>query len=117
MDLSQVQPAPGSSTNPRLHDSRYVIKMRKKGKSLLEEIAPMRLMWWVNHVYWSVQGQVWAQATDRSSDVSSWFSWGPESCDGVIPCMGRNVEVPGVGRPGLARARARGRLPWRRSSS
>ena len=66
-------------------------------QSMVAEIRPMRLMWWVNHVYWSVQGQVWAQATDRSSDVSSWFSWGPESCDGVIPCMGRNVEVPGVG--------------------
>ena len=65
---------------------------------MLAEIRPMRLMWWVNHVYWSVQGGVWAQAqADPHSDVGRWFSWGPESCEGVTPCMGGNVVVPSVG--------------------
>ena len=42
--------------------------------------------------------RVWAQAAaDPRSDVGRWFSWGPESCAGVAPCRGRNVEVPGVG--------------------
>lgn len=48
--------------------------------------------------YWSVQGQVWAEAkADKASDVGKWFSWGPESCEGVAPCDGSNVKVPGVG--------------------
>ena len=48
--------------------------------------------------YWSVQGQVWAEAkADKTSDVGKWFSWGPESCEGVAPCDGSNVKVPGVG--------------------
>ena len=65
---------------------------------MLEEIRPMRLMWWVNSVYWSVQGPVWQQATaNKHSDVGSWFSWGDETCSGVPPCSGSNVVVPGVG--------------------
>ena len=67
-------------------------------RQMLKEIAPVRLMWWTNPAYWSVQGPVWAQAmADRHSDVSSWFSWGAEDCQGVTECMGRNVQVPGVG--------------------
>ena len=39
-------------------------------RSMLQAIAPMRLMWWTNPTYWSVQGPVWAQATsDINSDV------------------------------------------------
>ena len=67
-------------------------------RAMLREIAPMRLMWWTNPTYWSVQGQVWEVArTQKNSDVGRWFSWGPESCAGVPPCMGRNVVVPSVG--------------------
>ena len=65
---------------------------------MLREIRPMRLMWWTNVAYWSTQGQVWAAATENiQSDVGRWFSWGPESCDGVPPCSGDNVVVPHVG--------------------
>eukprot|EP00900_Chrysochromulina_parva_P027378 jgi/Chrpa1/9274/Chrysochromulina_OHIO_Genome00018311-RA len=67
-------------------------------RQMLDEIKPMRLMWWVNPSYWSVQGPVWAQAAaNKDSEVGRWFSWGPESCAGVRPCMGRNVVVPSVG--------------------
>lgn len=31
-------------------------------QSLVQELKPMRLMWWTNPTYWSVQGEVWAQA-------------------------------------------------------
>ena len=67
-------------------------------KQMLKDIRPMRLMWWVNPTYWSVQGQVWSEASsDPNSDVGRWFSWGDEDCTGVVPCMGRNVVVPSVG--------------------
>ena len=67
-------------------------------RQMLDEIKPVRLMWWTNPSYWSVQGQVWAEATaNKDSDVGKWFSWGPESCAGIPPCMGRNVVVPSVG--------------------
>ena len=67
-------------------------------RSLVEEIRPMRLMWWKNSVYWSVQGPVWAHArAHRDSPVGRWFSWGPEDCAGVHGCSGTNVVVPGVG--------------------
>ena len=67
-------------------------------QAMLREIAPVRLMWWTNMVYWSVQGPVWAQAAaDRTSDVGRWFSWTTEDCSGVAGCPGRPVSVPGVG--------------------
>lgn len=67
-------------------------------RQMLDEIRPVRLMWWTNMVYWSVQGQVWAQAkAKKDSDVGRWFSWGPEDCAGLYGCPGRPVEVPGVG--------------------
>ena len=67
-------------------------------RQMLDELRPLRLMWWVNPTYWSTQGPVWAQATaNKHSDVGSWFSWGPESCDGVTACSGANVVVPSVG--------------------
>lgn len=67
-------------------------------QAMLREIKPMRLMWWTNPTYWSTQGPVWAEAK-RSPDsgVGKWFSWGPEDCEGVSTCSGRNVVVPGVG--------------------
>ena len=67
-------------------------------KQMLIDIKPMRLMWWNNPVYWSVQGQVWAEAkSDKNSNVGKFFSWGPESCVGIPGCDGSNVVVPGVG--------------------
>ena len=66
----------------------------------------MRLMWWTNPAYWSVQGEVWAQASkDKDSDVGRWFSWGPEDCTGITACdspgvavdPSANIVVPGVG--------------------
>ena len=52
--------------------------------------------------YWSVQGQVWAEAkADKTSDVGKWFSWGnwtpSEGCGEVPDCYGAPVRVPGVG--------------------
>ncbi|KAL3931040.1 MAG: hypothetical protein SGPRY_001289, partial [Prymnesium sp.] len=60
-------------------------------QAMLREIKPMRLMWWTNPTYWSTQGPVWADAK-RSPDsgVGKWFSWGPEDCEGVSTCSGRN---------------------------
>ena len=67
-------------------------------QAMVAEIRPMRLMWWTNPTYWSVQGPVWAQAVaDKASDVGRWFSWGDERCTGIPPCSGANVVVPGVG--------------------
>ena len=41
---------------------------------------------------------MWAEAiADPAAGVGRWFSWGPEDCEGVPPCMGRNVVVPSVG--------------------
>ena len=65
---------------------------------MLREIKPMRLMWWINPVYWSVQGQAWKQAAaNKESDVGKWFTWGPENCQGLPKCGGQPVSVPGVG--------------------
>lgn len=37
---------------------------------MLQEIRPVRLMWWANFAYWSTQGEVWSQAKmDTTSDV------------------------------------------------
>jgi len=67
-------------------------------QSLVQSILPMRLMWWNNPTYWSVQGPVWAEAlTDKDAGVGTWFSWGDENCTEVTPCSGSNVVVPGVG--------------------
>ena len=67
-------------------------------QKMVEEIKPMRLMWWTNPDYWSVQGPVWKEATkNKDSDVGKWFSWGPENCSGIPPCYGNPVVVPGVG--------------------
>ena len=67
-------------------------------QSMLEEIKPMRLMWWTNPTYWSTQGRVWEEAkANKNSDVGRWFSWGNQDCAGIPPCSGRNVVVPSVG--------------------
>eukprot|EP00936_MAST-01D_sp_MAST-1D-sp1_P002167 g2167.t1 len=59
-------------------------------KEMLDEIKPMRLGWWWNPAYWSVQGKVWAQAAQNpGSDVGSWFSWHAnesDGCYGACPC-------------------------------
>lgn len=71
----------------------------ERWQAMLHEIRPMRLMWWTNPSYWSVQGGVWQEAVaDPHSDVGSWFSWGPENCRGVAPCSGANVVVPSIGK-------------------
>lgn len=76
-------------------------------QALLKEIRPMRLMWWWNPVYWSVQGEVWAAAAaDRTSDVGKFFSWSAselDRCDGFNPCaspatcVATNTTCVGVG--------------------
>ena len=67
-------------------------------QSMLQEIKPMRLMWWTNPTYWSTQGHVWEEAkTNKNSAVGKWFSWGAQDCAGIPPCSGRNVIVPSVG--------------------
>merc|ERR1719229_1179992 len=57
---------------------------------MLQDIKPMRLMWWTNMCYWSVQGQVWAQAdADKHSDVGKWFTWNATDAD---QCWGQNPD-------------------------
>ena len=59
-------------------------------REMLDEIKPMRLGWWWNPAYWSVQGTAWAQAAaSPGSDVGSWFSWHTnksDGCYGYCPC-------------------------------
>ena len=59
-------------------------------QEMLEEIQPMRLGWWWNPAYWSVQGAAWAQAAAHpTSDVGRWFSWHAnksDGCYGSCPC-------------------------------
>ena len=58
-------------------------------QALVKELKPMRLMWWANFDYWSVQGPIWAQAKrDKTSDIGRWFSWGPPNCSGIPACYG-----------------------------
>ena len=70
----------------------------------------MRLMWWLNAAFWSVQGQAWRQAdADKGSDVGRWFSWNAtadEACrygDNVDGAQGsyRSAKTTGNGS-GLA---------------
>lgn len=54
----------------------------------MAEISPMRLSWWTNLDYWSVQGPAWAEAeANKDSDVGKWFSWGATDED---VCFGNN---------------------------
>ena len=59
-------------------------------KSLIQEIKPMRLMWWTNPTYFSVQGPVWKQAiADKQGTVGNFFSWNVtnnDTCWGPNPC-------------------------------
>lgn len=59
-------------------------------QALVAELRPMRLMWWWNAAYWSVQGPVWADAAaDPGSKVGRWFSWNvtqQDQCWGYNPC-------------------------------
>jgi hypothetical protein len=59
-------------------------------QKLVQELKPMRLMWWTNMNYWSVQGQVWKQAlAAKESYVGKFFSWGATTAD---ECDGKNPE-------------------------
>ena len=59
----------------------------------------MRLMWWWNPSYWSVQGQVWKEANaSKSSDVGRFFSWNvteEDHCWGNNPDGGNGVFAQG----------------------
>jgi hypothetical protein len=71
----------------------------EKWQALVQKLKPMRLMWWANVNYWSVQGQAWKQAAaDTSSDVGQWFSWNAtaaDQCDGTNPKSDSGVEAQG----------------------
>ena len=66
---------------------------------MLEEIRPVRLMWWANFAYWSTQGEVSAQAmADPTSDVGRFFSYGPNASSFPV-CPGKwlgNSSDPAV---------------------
>ena len=66
-------------------------------QALVEHLKPMRLMWWMNANYWSVQGEAWGQAkADHGSDVGRWFSYNATPAD---QCCGTN---PADGQGGFA---------------
>ena len=45
-------------------------------RQMLEDIKPVRLMWWANFAYWSTQGEVWEQAMANPwGDVGRFFSY------------------------------------------
>jgi len=57
-------------------------------QKLVNDLKPMRLMWWTNMDYWSVQGPVWNTALHNSnSKEHSFFSWGASGSD---ECWGHN---------------------------
>ena len=59
-------------------------------KEMLAELKPMRLSWWANLDYWSVQGPVWAQAKAApKSPVGEFFSWNATAED---ECWGPNPD-------------------------
>eukprot|EP00040_Diaphanoeca_grandis_P020945 m.111402 g.111402 ORF g.111402 m.111402 type:complete len:772 (+) comp28119_c0_seq1:329-2644(+) len=59
-------------------------------QQMVSELKPMKLMWWANMDYWSVQGEVWAQAKqDQFSDVGRFFSWNATKDD---VCWGNNPD-------------------------
>jgi len=63
-------------------------------QALVQELKPMRLMWWMNPTYVSVQGQIWAQAkADKLSAVGQFFTWNVTDADG---CWGFNPAGGGV---------------------
>ena len=57
----------------------------------------MRLMYWWNPVYWSVQGDVWKQAAaEPASRVGRFFTWNATAedvCDGYNPCASPSTCV------------------------
>ena len=69
-------------------------------QQLAEDLKPMRLMWWNNPTYWSVQGPVWEVAkADKHGDVGQWFTWNVTDADA---CFGYNPvdEIDGVNAQG-----------------
>eukprot|EP01049_Picozoa_sp_SAG25_P001222 SAG25_NODE_50_length_18801_cov_117.737729_2_plen_829_part_00 len=56
---------------------------------MLDDIRPVRLMWWANFAYWSTQGEVAKQAmADPRSDVGHFFSFGPNASSFPV-CPGK----------------------------
>eukprot|EP00039_Didymoeca_costata_P024594 m.10789 g.10789 ORF g.10789 m.10789 type:complete len:592 (+) comp4319_c0_seq2:479-2254(+) len=72
---------------------------------MLRKIEPVKLIWWINPTYWSVQGEVWATAIeDKASDVGRWFSWNAtpaDACDGINPCDGSVCAQGSWGSTGM----------------
>ena len=60
-------------------------------QQLVQELRPLRLMWWTNMAFWSTQGEVWREAAAApQSDVGRFFSWNatpPQACR-----FGQNVD-------------------------
>lgn len=71
----------------------------ERWQKMVAAIRPMRLMWWMNPTYWSVQGEVWAQAkAAKFSDVGQFFSWNAteqDRCFGSNPDGGDGVRAQG----------------------
>jgi len=59
----------------------------REWQQFVQDIKPMKLMWWANFDYWSVQGPVWKKAQNSGSEENSWFSWGATRAD---ECWGSN---------------------------
>lgn len=59
-------------------------------QQMVAEAKPMRLMWWINPTYWSIQGEVWAQANaSKTSDVGKFFTWNLKTAT-EDQCFGSN---------------------------
>ena len=68
-------------------------------QALVAELKPVRLMWWLNANYWSVQGEVWAQAkANHAAQPGSWFSYNAtdaDQCGGLNPADGQGGHAQG----------------------
>lgn len=64
-----------------------------KWQALVATLRPMRLMWWTNPTYFSVQGEVWREAkADKGGRVGRFFSWNATDSD---QCFGTNPDGGG----------------------
>eukprot|EP01047_Picozoa_sp_COSAG01_P024676 COSAG01_NODE_1532_length_10007_cov_4.889842_1_plen_1018_part_00 len=60
-------------------------------QQLVQELHPMRFMWWTNMAFWSTQGEVWRQAyASPKSDVGQFFSWNATAAQACR--FGSNVD-------------------------
>ena len=63
-------------------------------RQMLEDIKPVRLMWWANFAYWSTQGEVWEQAMANPwGDVGRFFSYA-RNASAMPVCPGRWLGNP-----------------------